>query len=147
MKSLLLILSLLTPVLLNAATLKVKVDLEYATETEEIDEAAVRAAGWTIVKGEYEESRYQLEFTLDESKLPYSNSVGSTFVQIAKDGAVSLGVVIGDHDYSSNAGVTLPTENGKLVPFPGTMKFTGSGGDHASGVWSYDAKMEISVLK
>lgn len=82
---------------------------------------------------------------VSEHDLPFSLEIGEAYFSISKEGQVNLGLSYGDADGGADGTLTLPSdENGNLLPvFP--LKLNVNGGDNASGTWSFDGTVQLSV--
>lgn len=87
-----------------------------------------------------------IEKVLDEGELPFEMELGDSYLLISKDGNVSLGASYGDMDSSVSGTLQLPVgEGGEILPLTAPLQLEVSGGDHASGAWSFSGTLKIMV--
>lgn len=112
----------------------------------EIDTEEVQAEGWRVVEDKYGETAYYFSATVDESKLPFTKSLSDAVLSISKDGEVSLSISVGDADSSAVGSFSWPKDNKGFMVLPNPIMLKASGGDHASGSWSLDGRVSVSVI-
>ena len=110
-----------------------------------VDTQQARQAGWTVNEVDGEEI-YNLDVALDPSKLPYRTQLGDAYLSISKAGRIDLGLSVGDADAGAEGQLQWPTsEDGGFIKITAPLTLTVSGGDHASGAWSFNAKASITI--
>jgi len=109
----------------------------------EIDEA--RQDGWTIDEVDGEKI-YRVSVVLDSANLPFLTSLGDAYLSVSKAGLIDLGISVGDADAGAEGQLQWPTDaGGALIKLEAPLTLKVSGGDHASGAWSLNAKTSIQV--
>ena len=125
--------------------LDVTLDVYEQSYPEDYAEKVLLADGWRIEMDKYGNPSYRLQIKLTESDIPFFKELGGAFIKIDQNFVVSMGMSVGDADAGTEASFTLPRKKGKVLPLsPVTIE--SSGGDYASGAWSFRGRIEIEVF-
>jgi hypothetical protein len=81
---------------------------------------------------------------VDAAQLPLNKSLADAYLSVSKTGKLEMGMSVGDSDASADSSLQLPLKSGEIAPID-SLLWTASGGDHASGMWSFNCITEISV--
>ena len=125
--------------------LDVTMDAYEDFEAEEYGKAKAMANGWTVETDEYDMFTYHFQVKLEESDIPFIKWLGAAYVEIDKNFVLGVGMSIGDADAGTEFRFELPRLNNRLAPLP-PVTIESSGGDYASGNWSMDAEIRLSVF-
>ncbi len=131
-----------------AQTLDIEARFTISTEYDngELEDSVVKKEGWPIKTTE-DETVYTMKLKVPFAKLPIKKNLGFSSFSIDKTGRVELGASFGDSDAVSITNLFLPMLAGKIAILPAPITVTNSGGDYASGSWSFNGKLVIQTLK
>ncbi len=102
--------------------------------------------GWEIVSNENDGKKYLISLKVPVKKLPISKAVGPASFLIKKDGLVEVGISVGDADAISKTKIQLPKSNNQILPLSSPVMISNSGGEYASGAWSFNGKLVLKTL-
>jgi len=119
---------------------------QVSQDHEEIDLDQAQEEGWQFSEDDSGEKVFILNVLVPTSELPFSASLGQAYLRISKTGLVRMGMNIGDQDAGTGAELQFPVQGNKLLELP-KLGFKNSGGDYASGAWSFVGEVEVSVQK
>ncbi len=125
-------------------TIELSAKFEVSSEHEELDLDEVAKDGWQLAENKFGDQVFVLNVSVKTSELPFSTNLGPAFLKISKTGLVEMGTSIGDQDAGSDAELQLPHQAKKLLGLS-DLHFKSSGGDYASGAWSFSGDLRISV--
>lgn len=133
---------------LSAQQLQIKLWLNTSGEyLEHFDEEELAEEGWRKTNEDEDESGLIFEKNETITQLPWSESKGNFSISISKEGEVAINFYAGDYDNTANAKTQLPMKAGKVLKSDKSYFLNLNGGEHASGMWEADAKLEVEVLE
>ncbi len=126
--------------------LHLQAECSVSGEYVELDPEEITASGWTSTENEYGDTRYTFVADVEVSQLPLSQYLGDLGITVSKTGLMQVDISVGDSDAGAGSSIQLPQKNGELLPLE-NMEWTISGGDYASGMWSFDCSTKVSITK
>jgi hypothetical protein len=130
----------------SAATLNFKALCSLHGEYIEIDEQEAKNDGWVTTEDAHGDTVYSLQVTTDTAQLPMNRYLEDLSLSVSETGLLEIGISVGDFDASADSSIQLPVGSNGILPME-TFVWKVSGGDHASGAWSFDCTAEISIVK
>lgn len=129
-----------------AQTLELQAEFSITSDYDEesLDPGLVKKDGWVFNK---DSDVYSMKLKVPYTKLPLTKKLGPSFFSIDKSGLVKVGISLGDSDSESISSLLLPVVDGKIAILPAPLVLSNSGGEYASGVWSFEGKLTIKTVK